>query len=59
MIPPVRRWRVRVVETETEGERILFMDGPTKTLVRIGFRLDYPGFWGREIKISLAPLAKK
>jgi len=54
MIPKVQTWRIRVLADEYGPEEILFMDGPTKALIRIGFRMDYPRFWGRAIKISLA-----
>lgn len=59
MIPKVQAWRIRVVATATEPEEIHYMDGPTKTLIRIGFRMDFPRYWGREIKISLARKANK
>jgi len=49
MIPSVKTWIVRLVET---GERIEML-APTKTLARIGFRLDFPCHWGKAIKISL------
>ena len=52
MIPRVRTWSIRLVET---GERIEVY-GPTKLLARLAFRHDYPRFWGKEIRISLAKI---
>lgn len=54
MIPQVRTWNVRVHADEHGPEEIFSMDGPTMALVRIGFRMDYPRYWGRKITISLA-----
>jgi hypothetical protein len=54
MIPKVQRWRIRILAEDGKAEEILFMDGPTKALIRIGFRMDYPQHWGRAFKVSLA-----
>jgi hypothetical protein len=54
MIPPVRTWNVRILATETEPEERMQIETPTKALVRIIFRLDFPRYWGRAYKISLA-----
>lgn len=59
MIPKVQTWRVRVLADEYGPEAIVYMDGPTKTLIRIGFRMDYPCYWGRAIKISLVRKGQK
>lgn len=53
MIPRVKDWTVRVLATDTAPEEKIRIQTPTKQLVRICFRMDYPRFWGREIKISL------
>jgi hypothetical protein len=53
MIPSVKRWNVRVHADEHGPEEIFPFDGPTMALVRIGFRMDYPRYWGRKITISL------
>jgi len=50
MIPKVRQWQARVVET---GETLL-IDTINKRMVRLILRMDYPRLWGKEIKISLA-----
>ena len=54
MIPKVQTWRIRVLASDNEPEEFIPMLGPNKALIRIGFRMDYPKFWGRAIKISLA-----
>jgi hypothetical protein len=56
MIPKVRTWNVRIPARGNEPEERLTIDTPTKALVRIIVRMDYPRFWGREIKISLAKI---
>ena len=52
MIPQVRTWSVRIVET---GERIPIL-APTKFLAKLNFRHEFPRHWGKEIKISLAKI---
>lgn len=59
MIPTVKTWIVRVHADENGPEEKISMDGPTMALVRIGFRMDYPRFWGRKITISLDRKALK
>lgn len=59
MIPQVRTWNVRVHADQYGPEEKFSMDGPTMALVRIGFRMDYPRYWGRKITISLARKAPK
>lgn len=59
MIPSVRTWIVRVHADQYGPEEKFSIDGPTMKLVRIGFRLDYPRYWGRKITISLARTARK
>jgi hypothetical protein len=54
MIPRVRTWNVRILATETQPEERMQIETPTKALVRIIFRLDFPRYWGRAYKISLA-----
>lgn len=54
MIPKVRTWNVRVLASDGKPEERIVIDTPTKALVRIIFRMDYPQFWGRAFKISLA-----
>lgn len=49
MIPKVRTWRVRVVETGEE----LFFDTINRRMVRLIVGMDYPRLWGKTIKISL------
>jgi hypothetical protein len=48
-IPPVRSWRVTVLET---GERYT-ITAPTRRLARIIFRTEYPKHWGAPISIGL------
>ena len=48
-IPPVRTWKVRVVET---GE-VMMLDTINKRMVRIIVGMDYPRLWGKTLKISL------
>ncbi len=48
-IPPVRTWKVRVVET---GE-VLYFDTINKRMVRIIVGMDYPRLWGKTLAISL------
>jgi len=50
MIPKVRQWQARVIET---GE-VLLIDTINKRMVRLILNLDYPRLWGKTIKISLA-----
>lgn len=53
MIPSVKNWTVRVLATDTAPEEKVRIQTPTKQLVRIIFRMDFPRYWGREFKISL------
>jgi hypothetical protein len=48
MIPKVRTWTVRVVET---GE-VIQLDTINKNMCRIIMRLDHPRTWGKTLKIS-------
>jgi hypothetical protein len=50
MIPKVKSWKCRVVET---GE-VIWLDTITRTMCKIILKLDYPRLWGKTIKISLA-----
>lgn len=54
MIPKVRTWLVRLPATVISSEKRIEVYGPTKLLARLAFRQDYPQYWMREIKISLA-----
>ena len=56
MIPKVKKWRVRVLEKGRQ-DQILFIDAPTKLLARLNVRYEYPGTWGKTIKISVAKAA--
>jgi hypothetical protein len=54
MIPPVRTWKVTVVET---GE-VLLIDTINKDFARWVAVTDY-GHWNKTLKVSLRKLAKK
>jgi hypothetical protein len=51
-IPSVKTWLVTVL---SEGKAVARHEvyAPTKTLARIGFRLDFPQYWGTPIRIGL------
>ena len=49
MIPKVRTWKVRVVET---GE-VYRLDTINKMMVKLIMRFEYPIHWGKTLKISL------
>jgi hypothetical protein len=49
MIPRVRTWNVRVVET---GET-LTVDTINKRMVNIILKTEHPRFWGKTLKISV------
>ena len=49
MIPKVRQWKCRVVET---GE-VFLLDTINKRMCQIILKLDYPRLWGKTVKISL------
>ena len=57
MIPQVKTWIVRVHADQYGPEEKIPFDGPNKALVRIGFKMDFPQYWGRRITISLAKKA--
>ncbi len=51
-IPSVKTWLVTVVDNGKDIARFEVLS-PTKKLAKIGFRLDYPRFWGLPLKIGL------
>ena len=49
MIPIVKSWKVKVVETN----ETLFIDTINKRMVKIILQMDYARLWGKTFKISV------
>lgn len=50
-IPQVRLWMVRVLDQGVEITRC-WVWAPTRKLAKLNFRHEYPGYWGKGIKVS-------
>lgn len=48
MIPHVRDWKIKLLDT---NEVVKTISAPNRALARICFRMDYPQYWGRPIRV--------
>lgn len=55
MIPQVKDWNIKVsgiVNGRVLNNHLVEVMAPTKRLAILGFRIDFPGYWGYTLKVS-------